>query len=199
MSHPVRKWLFLFAVIALVLGADQFSKAVVVDKVQVYQSIQPIPALAPLFQITRIENSGSAFGFLPQAGDLFLIIAVVVTIAMVYFYPRIDDGNWLLRTAIGLVVGGALGNAFDRIHYGVVVDFIHYQIPALGLSNVSNLADHAIVFGVIIVFLDSWRADRQADKAAKEAPAESQESEPAPLDPSDAGPVPADPPSSDDE
>jgi lipoprotein signal peptidase len=101
----------------------------------------------------------AAFGFLPEVGDLFIIIAVGVVIALVVFYPRLPPEATPTRLALGLVVGGALGNALDRLQYGHVVDFIHYQIPGL-ISNVSNLADHAVVLGVIIILIDSWRIDR---------------------------------------
>ena len=149
-----RNWIVLFAIIAAVLLVDQFTKRLVVDNLEVYETVELIPPLAPFFQITRTENIGAAFGFLPQAGDLFLVIAVVVVLAMVYFYPRVH--TWATRVAIGFICGGALGNALDRIQHGLVVDFIHYRIPGV-ISNVSNLADHAIVLGVLIVLVDSWR------------------------------------------
>src|SRR5690606_33933225 len=140
----------------------QISKRIVVDTLMLGESHQPIPALADFFQITRSQNSGAAFGFLAQAGDIFLVIAVVVTVALVLFYRRLPDNATLTRIGIGMVCGGALGNALDRIEYGAVVDFIHYTIPGV-VSNVSNLADHAIVFGVIIIFIDSWRSDRKEE------------------------------------
>lgn len=158
-----RHWITLFIIIVVVLLIDQISKRWIVENLAVGQTIQPIPALAPFFQITYSRNSGSAFGFLPQAGDLFLLIAVVVVIAMFYFYPRIPANGHLTRIAIGMVCGGALGNALDRLQYGVVIDFIHYQIPGL-ISNVSNPADHAIVLGAIIIFLESWLHDRQKEE-----------------------------------
>jgi signal peptidase II len=159
LNRSNRYWLLLFAIIAAVLAADQLTKRLVVESLRVGESRQPIPALAPFFQLTRSHNTGAAFGFLPQVGDLFLVIAVVVVIAMIYFYPRISGPATLQRIGAGLICGGALGNAIDRIQYGLVVDFIHYQIPGL-ISNVSNLADHAIVIGVVFIFVDSWRKDR---------------------------------------
>jgi signal peptidase II len=66
---------------------------------------------------------------------------------------------------MGLICGGALGNVLDRLQHGFVVDFIHYQIPGV-ISNVSNLADHAIVLGVILIYVDSWLMDRKGKPAA---------------------------------
>lgn len=158
----MRRWLLLFLTIAAVLAVDQITKRIVVDTMLLGQSNQPIPAIADFFQITRSQNTGAAFGFLAQAGDIFLIIAVVVTVGLVLYYRTLPAQATLTRIGIGLVCGGALGNALDRIEYGAVVDFIHYQIPGV-VSNVSNLADHAIVIGVIIIFIDSWRLERKPD------------------------------------
>ncbi|NWG15071.1 MAG: signal peptidase II [Chloroflexi bacterium] len=163
----MRKWLRLLLVIVLVLAADQISKRAVVGQVTLGASIQTV--FSPFFQITRSQNTGASFGFLPQAGDLFLVIAIVVVLAMVCFYPRIPQNAWLMQVATGLVCGGALGNALDRLEYGHVVDFIHYQIPGL-ISNVSNLADHAIVLGVILLFVDSWRTERAEKRRQAAAP-----------------------------
>jgi signal peptidase II len=148
------EWLRLLIIIVVTLTADQISKRLIVETMLLGETIRPIPALAPFFQLTFIYNTGSAFGFLPQAGDLFLILAVVIVGALIAFYARIPPGA--PRFAVGLVCGGALGNAADRLTYGAVVDFIHYQIPGI-ISNVSNLADHAIVGGVLIMLIDAQR------------------------------------------
>ncbi len=158
MNPLIRKWILLLIIVAVVLLLDQLSKQWVLDNLDLGESYILIPALYPFFRLTRSENVGAAFGFLPQAGDLFLIIAIVVVGIMLVFYPRVPDDARLTRFALGLVVGGALGNAFDRVTHGAVIDFIHYQIPGV-ISNVSNLADHAIVIGVLLIVLQSWRSD----------------------------------------
>jgi len=168
-----RHWLALVMTIVLVVAVDQVTKYWVLNNLMLHESRRPIPFLSPFFQITRSYNNGAAFGFLPQAGDLFLIIAVVVVIAMLYFYPRIPEKAWLTRIATGLIVGGALGNALDRLQHGQVIDFIHYQIPSV-FSNVSNLADHAIVFGVLLIFLESWRSERASKREARAVHPESE-------------------------
>ena len=154
----IRRWVLLGLVIAAVLLIDQGTKAIVLANLVVGESAQPIPALQDFFQITLTENRGAAFGFLPQGGDMFLIIAVIVVIAMVFVYPRLEADQWAARVAVGMVCGGALGNALDRLQHGAVIDFVHLQIPGV-ISNVSNLADHAIVLGVIIMLIISWRTD----------------------------------------
>jgi signal peptidase II len=155
----MRRWNILLVTAIVVIIVDQVSKQMVIRSLPLGASVNLIPALSPLFQITYSENTGAAFGLLPQAGPLFLLIAVVVVAAMFIFYRRVPEKALLTRIAIGLISGGALGNVINRLQYGAVIDFIHYQIPGI-ISNVSNLADHAIVFGVILIFLSSWRSER---------------------------------------
>lgn len=163
MDNPVnpslRRWLRLLIIVGLVLVVDQMTKRLVVDNLILGETRRIIPFLSPLFQIVRSHNTGASFGLLPWAGDIFTVIALIVVCVLVYMYPRIPDEKRLAWLATGLIVGGALGNALDRLSYGYVVDFINYQIPGV-ISNVSNLADHAIVFGVILFFISSWRDER---------------------------------------
>jgi signal peptidase II len=171
MSSSLRRWLLLIIIATLVLLVDQVTKRIVVDTLAIGQSLQPIPQLAPFFQITYSQNSGAAFGFLPQAGDLFLILAVLIIIGMIFVYPRLPDKAILSRIGFGLVGGGALGNALDRLEYSAVIDFIHYTIPGI-ISNVSNIADHAIVFGVLLLVIDSWRTDDKRPANSETTPQE---------------------------
>lgn len=166
MSPLLRKWLSLIVIVIAVIALDQVTKQIVIDNLRIGESYRLIPPLYPLFQITRSANTGAAFGFLPQGGDLFLIIELVVVVILLIYYPRIDVKERLTRWGIALVIGGALGNAADRLTHGAVIDFIHYQIPGV-ISNVSNLADHAIVIGVIVIFVQSWRSDSQRAASTK--------------------------------
>lgn len=170
MLHRYRRWIELIAIVAFVVLIDQISKQAILTGMRFGQTIQPIPAISQFFQFTLVENRGAAFGFLPQASDFFLVIALVVVVGMFIFYPRIPNEQVLARVALAMVCGGAVGNAVDRLQHGYVVDFIHYQIPGV-ISNVSNLADHAIVIGVIILIIDTWRMDiKSAKKPQGEAP-----------------------------
>ena len=167
MSPLLRRWLLLVAIVAVVLLLDQVTKHAVITSLRLGESYRLFPALYPYFQLTRSENTGAAVGFLAQAGDLFLLVSLVVVAIMLVYYPRLPEKARLIRLGMGLVIGGALGNAFDRVNHGAVIDFIHYQLPGV-ISNVSNLADHAIVSGVLLLVLQSWRADDSADEARAE-------------------------------
>ena len=153
----MRKWFILGGSLSLTTLADQASKHWVRANLEVYESIQPLPPLAPFFQLTRSSNTGAAFGIFPMAGDVFLVIALLIIAALLWYFREVPAGGRLAPVAIGLVIGGAAGNVLDRLQHGHVIDFIHYQIPNL-ISNVSNLADHAIVFGVLLIIGESlWR------------------------------------------
>jgi len=167
----------LLVVLLIILGVilfDQLAKYFVRQRLAPGDTLRPIPALADYFQIVRSTNSGAAFGIFQNVGDLFLVLAFVVVAGMLYYYPRLPENATITRLATGLLCGGALGNALDRLQQGQVTDFIHYQIPGL-ISNVSNLADHAIVLGVLLMIWDNWRLER-ATKRQK--PTESTESTP---------------------
>lgn len=85
-----------------------------------------IAVINNVFHITYILNPGAAFGLLEHQTAFFIGIAGVLFAAVVYFYPRIPPGNWLLRGGIGLMLGGAAGNFIDRIRTGYVVDFLDF-------------------------------------------------------------------------
>lgn len=167
MSPTARRWLLLIVIASAVALIDQLAKSLVLERLVPGQTYVPIPALEAYFRLTFSYNTGAAFGFLPQAGDFFLLLALVIIVALLVFYPRIETNAWLTRVGIALVAGGALGNAIDRLIHGAVIDFVHLQIPGL-VSNVSNLADHAIVIGVALILIDNWFI--QGRKPAEAAP-----------------------------
>ena len=103
-----------------------------------------------------------------MAGDVFLLVALLIIGGLLWYFRETPAEVRFVPFAIGLVIGGAVGNVLDRLQYGHVVDFIHYQIPNV-ISNVSNLADHAIVFGVLLVIIESLGRDiRDRRLAAQE-------------------------------
>ncbi len=163
----MRKWIILASTLALSAAVDQASKRWIAAQLDLYESVTPIPQLAPFFQFTRSSNSGAAFGILPMAGDAFLLIAGLIIAGLLWYMRETPAEARMAPFAIGLVIGGAVGNALDRLQFGHVIDFIHYQIPGV-ISNVSNLADHAIVFGAFVIIAESvWRDYRERRLAAR--------------------------------
>lgn len=143
-------WLWLaFAVIAL----DLLTKHLAVSFLEY---ADPNPVL-PFFDLTLLFNYGAAFSFLSDAGGwqrwFFALIAVGVSIFIVIWMQKTQRNYWWLGMGLSLILGGAIGNLYDRIFQGYVIDFIslHYQnyfFPAF------NLADSAITLGAAILIID---------------------------------------------
>ncbi len=138
---------------------DQGSKALVVNNLTLGQSWAPIPALADIFQITRSANSGAAFSIFQGANTPLLVLSLAMIVGILVIYRQIPPEYTLQASALGVLLGGVMGNAMDRIRLGTVVDFIHWQLPHV-VSNVSNLADHAIVLSVILLVIAQQRIAR---------------------------------------
>ena len=148
------QWVILFGTAGLLLICDQLSKALVVDRLYLYETWVPVEALKSVFDITYTQNTGAAFGVLPSASGLFLLVAIIAGFVIVYYYRQIRGNAWLLRLVMGLQLGGALGNAIDRVTRGYVVDFLHVFYKPVGFDfPIFNLADSAIVIGVGVLVI----------------------------------------------
>lgn len=137
---------FLSSLVILIIILDQVIKYIVVDNMFLGQSIPIVPHL---LHLTYILNPGAAFGILENQRFFFILIAIILTIAIVYFYPKIQQLNKLFQTGIALLFSGAIGNMIDRIFIGKVVDYIDFRI-----WPIFNLADIAIVFGCIVIIYE---------------------------------------------
>lgn len=113
--------------------------------------------ILPFFNLVLAHNQGAAFSFLSHAGNLasfmFATIAAIVSIGIIIWLYRLPKDKIWYAIALAFILGGALGNLIDRIHYGYVIDFIevYYQqwyFPAF------NLADSAITLGAVILIID---------------------------------------------
>jgi len=147
--------------VTLVLLIDQISKFLVAARLGEGQSWDVAPWLTSIFCITHVTNTGAVFGLFPGASDLFVIISVVVVVALIIYYLQLPDGQLLVRIALSLQLGGALGNLVDRLRQGFVVDFIDLNFWPMHNWAVFNLADSSIVAGVILLTLlmlwEEWR------------------------------------------
>jgi len=95
--------------------------------------------------ITNVRNSGAAFGVAPAGATLFLLASVLVAIGLVVYVARNPINEWT-SVVLGLILGGTLGNGFDRIFHGTVTDFINFHF-----WPVFNVADAAISTGVVLM------------------------------------------------
>lgn len=155
--HPHLQWLWLSGIIIIV---DQLTKQLAVNYLEL---LSPKPIL-PFFNLTLVYNKGIAFNFFSRAGfweELFLILAVLIACSLIlYFFIRISSERHLLASSLAIILGGALGNVIDRLHYGYVVDFLdfhigHWHWPAF------NVADTAITIGALLLIIDILRTHRQ--------------------------------------
>jgi signal peptidase II len=132
-----------------------------ITKVLIQQSLMPgeTRIIAPLFNLVLAFNTGAAFSFLAGAGgwqrQFFIVLTIVVSVFLVWLMRR-HPGNRLLCLALSLILGGAMGNLYDRVMLGHVVDFIQlhaggYYWPAF------NVADSAISAGAALLILDALR------------------------------------------
>ncbi|MBI5293570.1 MAG: signal peptidase II [Chloroflexi bacterium] len=157
----------LFVIAIAVIVADQISKAYIRAALAPFGMVAPIPALRDYFTLINTTNTGAAFGMFKAAGGIFTVIAIVVAVAIVLYYRQIPDGHYLIRAALGLQLGGALGNLIDRLRFGTVTDFIFFHWRGAVNAPIFNLADLSITCGVILLALLMWR-DSAGEQAAKQ-------------------------------
>ncbi len=146
-KHPVRfnvrRDLAFFGVVAVILIADQALKQYITSA---FDSGEYWPSRDWFVRITYVENRGAAFGVLQNQG-VFLIGMTLVGLAAIiayYLYPPFEHG--VLRLALALILGGAIGNLVDRIRQGYVVDFVNTSFwPTF------NLADSCISIGMVLL------------------------------------------------
>ncbi len=158
MKKIVKDYWLLFTVAVFVIIIDQITKAIVRANIPFGEQWMPLAWLAPYFRFVNWNNTGAAFGLFQSGGMVFAILAVIISIAIVVYYPRIPKEERLMRFAIALQLGGALGNLIDRIQFGPVTDFI-----SVGDFPVFNIADSCITIGVGLLILSMWLSERRED------------------------------------
>ncbi len=147
-----KTWAIIGTVALLTLGLDQWSKAWVRSHLAPLDSWAIIPGAEKYFAITRASNTGAAFGMFRGGGAFFVVVAVIIIAAMLYYAYRMEEQSTLLSIALGLELGGAMGNLLDRILFGQVTDFIDVKLwPRYNLWPTFNLADAAITIGVLLM------------------------------------------------
>ena len=144
------KW--LLPLVALVsLAVDQITKFLVVSRLEYGHSVDLASWLAPILQITHITNTGVVFGLFQGQGDFFLALSLIIVIILLISQRHLPEGHELMRIAMGLQLGGALGNLTDRLLRGSVVDFIDLNFWPMQNWAIFNLADASILTGTILL------------------------------------------------
>jgi signal peptidase II len=145
-----------------VVALDQLSKAAVRD----YFAGRPAGEnenVTSFFSIVLIHNRGMSFGLFNHSGGLnvllFSLVAAAIVTVLIYWLSRVDTS--LLAVAIGLIIGGAIGNVIDRVRLGAVVDFLDFHAGSWHWPAF-NVADSAICVGVAVMLLDGLLLRREA-------------------------------------
>jgi len=156
----LQDYLFLFLIAGTIVALDQWTKYLVRTYLQFCEVWAPQPWMIDYARIVHWRNSGAAFGMLQQFGGVFMVLAILVSLAILYFFPQVDRRDWPLRLAMCMQLGGALGNLIDRLTQGgEVTDFI-----SVGNFAVFNVADASISVGVAVLILGLWIKDYQQKK-----------------------------------
>ena len=160
-TRDFRGWLLVLSI--LIVAADRLTKWLASTRIEVGNNLQVIPHV---FAISHVENPGAAFSLFNDSSSpervrwLLLIFSLVAAVAVLAALVKL--GRRITATSVGLalILGGALGNAYDRLRFGYVIDFlevhiIHYHWPDF------NVADSAIVVGGILLLYDAMFAGKE--------------------------------------
>jgi signal peptidase II len=188
-THP--SYVFLALVSIITLGSD------IGSKLWAERRLEALPPFAPLWQthltFTLARNRGGAWGLLQGASEnvrrpFFLLVSVAAITFIVTLYRRLQPRQRALKWGLPLVLGGALGNVFDRIRYGWVIDFIDYKAEWVRKMNelvgrafpgrniptdhwpTFNVADVAICVGVALMAIDMFTSKRGRSRASTTFP-----------------------------
>lgn len=167
MEVGLRKFLntygFLLGIAGLIVLLDQISKEIVRNNLDFQEIWSPWHWLIPYARIVNWRNTGAAFGLFQNGNLIFIILAIIVSILIIYFFPRIPKEDWLMRLALSMQLGGAVGNLIDRLTQGYVTDYV-----SVGNFPVFNVADASISIGAALLVLSVWINDRKSDKTTTE-------------------------------
>lgn len=175
MTKATRTNLVLGGLAVVIVALDQWTKHLIRQGIPVNASASLAPWLDPFVRLTHIQNSGAAFGLGQGLGRFFIYASFAAILLIVVYFRHTAEGSPLLRIALGLQLGGAIGNLIDRLARGGVTDFVD-----LGWFPIFNVADSAITVGTILLgiyalFLDTAPEDALAEADRRVGPTHSAE------------------------
>lgn len=160
-----KKYLLLTVIATVLIVLDQLVKIYVHTHFQLGESVPVIPNY---FNLTYVRNFGAAFGFLseshPQFRELFFLSIPPIACAIILWILRkVEDGDYLQIIPLSAIFGGAIGNYIDRLRFRYVIDFLDFHFQNYYSWPAFNIADSAIVVGVLVLLI--W--NRSPEPAAK--------------------------------
>lgn len=142
----------------------------VLDNLNLYEGLAPIPALAPYFTFFHTTNTGMSFGMFKGGSEILKIVAAIAVVAILIFSIRKGHSSWIVNISLGMMLGGAAGNLYDRLAYGHVIDFLSFRIPDLFHFATFNVADSSLVVGTIILATYMLLEDRKENSENQSLP-----------------------------
>ena len=148
----------VFSLIILNIGCDQISKKMVRNQVDVHSKTELV---GDNFILTNVENSGAFLGMGSELNPtikliLLLILPVVVLLLVLYYLLTKKDLDSLTITGLSFIVGGGIGNLYDRILYGSVTDFFHIDLGGIFKTGIFNMADVSVMVGMGFILLSGF-------------------------------------------
>lgn len=146
-------WVLLAIVVFII---DIASKFYILDRFELFETVN----LLPFFSITYVRNIGAAFSIFEGQRVMLAAIALVISAVIVYMLYRNNRSQKLENLSLSMILGGALGNLFDRLYHGFVVDFLdvnfgHWHYPTF------NIADCAICVGIGLFIISSYKKPKK--------------------------------------
>ena len=146
----------VYWIAAIVAGLDQGIKWLIVTHMAQGQSIVVWPGV---FEFLYVRNTGAAWSLFADQRAFLIAVALFVSAAIVFIDRRFARGKRSLQAALGLLLGGAVGNLIDRVARGYVIDYVYVKIIHY---PVFNLADSAVVVSVLYLIVRAWRSRGEA-------------------------------------
>ncbi len=154
-----------FALALAIFLLDRITKNIIKAHVGAWETLRVVPGF---FNIVHAENPGVAFGLLADSNGVWRnLLLIGLSLTVLFFISALlwrgrSAGNWLLSAGLACVLGGALGNLYDRVVHGTVTDFVevfagNHYFPAF------NVADSAITIGAGLLLLDMWRGRKRVE------------------------------------
>jgi signal peptidase II len=146
----------LFAIAGIVILLDQLTKHLVRANLPLGAVLMPDLWLSQYARIVHWQNTGITLGMFQNMGNISKLFPIVIGLGVLFIYPRVPREEWPARLALGLMLGGGLGNLIDRLILGHVTDFISiWVLPVL------NLADASIMLGTTILIFWMLKKERR--------------------------------------
>ncbi len=164
-SH-LKNYVLLLVITGAVVALDQWTKWWVRTHVPENGSWQPqwLASLDWPARIVHWYNTGAAFGIFQGRNPVFIALALLVIAIILYYYPRLSEGEAVMPVVVGLYLGGVIGNLIDRVMLGKVTDFI-----SIGTFAVFNVADSSINVAVALLLLNVLLKERRDKRKASES------------------------------